>query len=173
MAETGIQLNPGSGGKTVDTETSPSSGFELQRIKLALGAVGFDDGDVSAANPLPTAAAGSIGGDYSANQPTPPKVGVAFGAGGPYAGYVIVATVPASASRLSIDVENNSGAQIAVMLDDGTAAAGSTPTNVTVFALAGGAGVGSQGGSWVSTVEKGRVQIYAPSSGAQVAVRVN
>lgn len=117
--------------------------------------------------------AGSAGRDASVNVPVLPVVGAGFGGAGPYANYVLVASVPANPSRLSIDVENMSGAQIAVVLDDGTAANGATPANATAFALAGGSATGAQGGSWVSLVEKGRVQIYAPSSSAFVAIRQN
>jgi hypothetical protein len=49
MAENGVTLNgvTVSGGKTVDTETSPVSGFEMQRVKLVTGAVGADAGDLT------------------------------------------------------------------------------------------------------------------------------
>ena len=117
--------------------------------------------------------AGSTGSNSSANAPTLPNVGAAFGSSGPYANYLLVATLAASTSRASVDVENTSGAQIAVVLDDGTAAAGAAPANASVFALASGSAVGAQGGSWVSQSEKGRVQIYAPASTAQVMVRQN
>ena len=134
-------------------------------------------GPVSSTNPLPVsgsvAQSGSIGADYSANKPALPNVGANFAAGGPFANYVSIVTVAASASRLSIDVENDSGAQIAIILDDGAAASGAAPNNASVFALGGGAGVGVQGGSWVSLIEKGRVQVYAPASTAQVAIRTN
>jgi len=126
-----------------------------------------------AGNPLAVAGAGSAGRDYSANAPALPNVGANFGAGGPYAGYALIASVPANASRIGLDVENLSGAPIAIVLDDGTAANGSAPANASVFALAGGAGVGAQGGSWVSQSEKGRVQVYAPAATAQVMVRQN
>jgi hypothetical protein len=134
-------------------------------------------GPASSANPVPVAPqpafTGSMGRDYSANQPAPPNVGVSFGASGPYANYVLIATAPANVSRFSIDVENTSGSQIVIVLDDGTASTGSVPNNASVFALAGGGSVGSQGGSWVSEVERGRVQVYAPSASAQVAIRQN
>jgi hypothetical protein len=83
---------------------------------------------------------------------------------------VLVATVAASTTRFNIDVENTSGAQIAIVRDDGTAAGGAAPVNASVFALAGGSSVGAQGGAWSSQTFKGRLQIYAPSSGAIVAV---
>lgn len=116
--------------------------------------------------------AGTSGADFSANRPTLPNVGAAFAASGPYASYVLVATVPANANRANIDIENTSGAQIAVIRDDGTAASAAPPANASVFALAGGAAAGQQGGSWTSATFKGRLQIYALSAAAQVAVMV-
>jgi hypothetical protein len=86
---------------------------------------------------------------------------------------VLIATVPANASRFSIDVENTSGSQITVLVDDGSAGTGSAPNNVSMIALSGGGSVGAQGGAWASLVEKGRVQVYAPSASAQVAIRQN
>lgn len=126
----------------------------------------------SPSNPLPVsfAAAGSTGLDFSVNAPPLPLVGNGFGAGGPYANYLLIRTVAASASRNTLDIENNSGAQIAILRDDGSASAGSAPNAATVFALAGGAGVGSQGGSWSTTSFKGRVQVFAPTATAQVAI---
>ena len=62
---------------------------------------------------------------------------------------------------------------IAVVRDDGTAAAAAAPTNASVFALAGGSIAGAQGGSWNSQTFKGRIQIYAPASTAQVAIFVD
>lgn len=107
--------------------------------------------------------------DYSANAPALPNVGANFAASGPYASYVLIATAPASSARHKIEVENLSGAQIAIVRDDGTAANGSAPVSATVFALSGGV-AGGQGGTWNSDTFKGRVQVYAPSSTAQVSV---
>ncbi|MEZ7525200.1 hypothetical protein [Burkholderia vietnamiensis] len=125
------------------------------------------------ANELEVNQAGSTGTDYSANKPTIPNVGAAFGASGPYANYVLVATVPALATRNNVDIENISGAQIAVVRDDGTAANGAAPANASVFALGGGASAGAQGGAWSSQTFKGRLQIYAPSAAAVVSVMVD
>ncbi|MGA2491846.1 MAG: hypothetical protein ABSF67_02720 [Roseiarcus sp.] len=113
---------------------------------------------------------GSAGVDYSANKPTLPNVGANFGATGIYANYVLIAAVPANPSRNEIEVENTSGAQIVIILDDGTAASGAQPNNATIKAYAGGASAGAQGGSWSSQAFKGRAQVYAPSASAQVAV---
>jgi hypothetical protein len=118
------------------------------------------------------AQAGSNGKDYSVNPPTLPSIGSNFGATGIYANYVLIATVPANPVRMNVDIENTSGAQIVIVRDDGTAAGGAPPLNSSVLALTGGTAVGAQGGSYVSQTFKGRLQIYAPSSSAQVAVFV-
>ncbi|MGF7131892.1 hypothetical protein P3T40_003375 [Paraburkholderia sp. EB58] len=115
----------------------------------------------------------AAGRDYSANKPALPAVGAAFGGSGPYANYVLVSTIPASTGRNNVDIENTSGAQIAVVRDDGTAAAGAAPNNASVFALVGGSAAGAQGGAWSSATFKGRLQIYAPVSTAIVSVMVD
>jgi hypothetical protein len=126
----------------------------------------------TSAAPLYVVDAGTTGLDYSANKPTLPNVGANFAASGPYASYILITTVPASATRNSVDIENTSGAQIAIIRDDGTAAAAAAPVNASVFALGGGSGAGAQGGAWSSQTFKGRLQIYSASSAAQVAVMV-
>lgn len=123
--------------------------------------------------PVSSTSTGSAGLDYSSNKPALPNVGAAFAATGPYASYVLVATVPASATRNNVDVENISGAQIAVVRDDGTATTGSAPNNASVFAIGGGIAAGAQGGGWTSQTFKGRLQIYALSSSAIVSVMVD
>ncbi len=119
------------------------------------------------------AATGTTGTDFSANKPTLPNIGANFAASGPYASYFLVATAAASATRNNIDIENISGAQIAIVRDDGTASGGAAPANASVFALGGGASAGAQGGSWSSTTFKGRIQVYAPASSAIVTVMVD
>lgn len=123
-------------------------------------------------NPLAVSATGtgSAGQDFSVNAPALPAVGSNFAASGPYANYLLIRTVAANPARNNLDIENNSGSQIAILRDDGSAAPGSAPANASIFALAGGAGIGSQGGSWSTTTFKGRTQIYAPTTTAQVAV---
>lgn len=109
--------------------------------------------------------------DWSANKPTLPNIGTAFAASGPYASYVLLATVPFNNARKLIEIENNSGAQIAIIRDPGDAVSGALPATATIFALGGGSGTGSQGGSWASSTFRGRVQVYGPAAGtAQVAV---
>jgi hypothetical protein len=114
---------------------------------------------------------GSTGLDFSANKPTIPVVANAtFSSTGIYAGYVLVATVTANTSRSNIDIENISGANIAVIRDDGAAANNAAANNASVFTLSGGLGSGSQGGSWTSATFKGRIQVYAPVSNAVVSI---
>ena len=123
---------------------------------------------------IPGTTASGLGRDASVNQPSLPVVGSNFGGSGPYANYALVKTIPADATRRLIDVENNSGAQIVIVRDDGTAATGAAPANASVFALAGGSGVGSQGGSFVSTTFGGRLQIYAPAATTpQIAILID
>lgn len=116
---------------------------------------------------------GSTGVDYSANAPAIPAVGASFAASGPYASYVLIKTIPALSTRANVDVENTSGAQILVIRDDGTAAAGSAPANASLIPLSTTGSAGQQGGSWASTTFRGRLQIYAPASTAQVAAFVD
>ena len=114
---------------------------------------------------LPTSQGGSTGTDYSANTPTLPNIGANFAASGPYASYVLVATVPAHTAGCLYFL-NASGAQIVVVTDDGTAASGTAPHNATAWPVAAGAGSGAQGSGadsqWCSF--KGRAQFYAPST---------
>ncbi|WP_143016606.1 hypothetical protein [Paraburkholderia phenazinium] len=138
----------------------------------AIKHVGVKNGNAADLNAT-VVSAGSVGQDHSANQPALPVVGQPFAAAGPYASYVLIATVPASPSRNNVDIENTSGAQIAVVRDDGTAASGAAPANASVFALGGGSAAGAQGGAWSSQTFKGRLQIYAPSSTAIVSVMVD
>ena len=52
------ELNPGSGGDIAAADDI--AGVKYQRIKLTLGADGVNDGDVSAANPVPVAGSLSV-----------------------------------------------------------------------------------------------------------------
>ena len=49
----GTTINLGQGGHIIDTEELPN-GRRGQRVKLAIGAVDADDGDVSSSNPMPS-----------------------------------------------------------------------------------------------------------------------
>lgn len=133
-------------------------------------------GQTTGANSLPVVIAsdygGSVGSDASANKPALPNIGANFSNAGPYANYVLIATV-AAATRNNVEIDNLSGSQIAVIRDDGTASGGSAPVNASVFALSPGSSPGAQGGSWSSRTFWGRLQIYALSSTAQVNVMVD
>ena len=62
MADSGVTTNPGTGGSVIDTEVIAARGARhIQRIKLALGDMDQDAGDVAADNPMPTVALGSGG----------------------------------------------------------------------------------------------------------------
>ena len=118
--------------------------------------------------------AGSVGLDYSTNQPAlPPVANPSFAASGPYASFGLIKTVPAAPGRLMVELMNNSTAQIVVVRDDGTAAVGQAPVNASVFSILPAAVAGQSGGSWRSSTFKGRLQIYAASGAAQVAVMVD
>jgi hypothetical protein len=118
----------------------------------------------SVSDPSFIASAGSTGTDFSANKPALPNVGANFAASGPYASYVLIRTVAANAARKVVEIANLTGAQIAVIRDDGTAATAAAPVNASVFALAGGVSAGEQGGGWSSATFRGRLQIYAPAA---------
>ncbi len=82
----------------------------------------------------------------------------------PMSGFVLLATIPASATRAAVEVQNQSAGAIQVIRDDGSATAGT----VSSILLAGGTAAGTQGGGWSSTTFKGRVLIYG-ASGSQVS----
>lgn len=107
---------------------------------------------------------GSTGSDASANKPTLPVLGANFGGTGPFANYVLVATLNLYPSRKQVEVGNATGAQIAVVLDDGTATAGQALATTSAFPLSGGAGPGIQGAGWIDQHFTGRVQVFAPSA---------
>jgi len=145
------------GGSNIVTGTG-ASGAGVPRVTVSSDSV------------HPVSMAGSTGTDNSVNKPALPNVGANFAGSGPYANYALVATAPANAARKNIDIENVSGAQIAIVRDDGTASPGAQPANASVFALGGGSSAGAQGGSWSSQTFQGRIQVYAPSSTAIVSI---
>jgi hypothetical protein len=109
--------------------------------------------------------------DYSANKPTLPAIGAAFGSSAPYANYVLLGTVPADQGRQFLSIQNLSTGLVVLVLDDGTTAVGSVPTatKATVESLAAASVAGGPGGGVYQDHFQGRVQIYAPSAAAQVA----
>jgi hypothetical protein len=94
--------------------------------------------------------AGTTGADYSAS---PPAV--------PIAGFVLLASLPATPTRAYVEIQNQSAGPIQIVRDDGTG------TNQSSLLLASG-GANAQGGGWSSTTFKGRVRVYG-ASGSQVS----
>ena len=152
-------------GNVADAAWVSGNGSAIALLKASVGAL---------LNPptTPITSKGTVGTDASLNKPGLPNVGANFATSGNiYANYLYLGVIAASTSRNEVEVVKTSGAQIVLILDDGTAASGAAPANASVFALGGGSGAGSQGGAWQSSIFKGRVQIYAASSSAQVLAR--
>jgi hypothetical protein len=119
-----------------------------QAVSISNGSVGVDLSSPANRAFLPSAIGATVGTSI-------------YGGSGPFAAYVLVDNnAPANLSRANIDVENISGAQVVVVRDDGTAAAGSAPVNASWFLLAGGGTGPSQGGAWSSTTFRGRIQLW-------------
>lgn len=97
---------------------------------------------VRGTNGLPVAYAGGTGTDYSVNAALVP-----------IAGLVLLTTVPVLATRTHVEVQNQSGASIQLVRDDG---AGANQTSI----MLGTGGPGAQGGMWGSYTFKGRVRVY-------------
>jgi hypothetical protein len=91
------------------------------------------------------------GGDFSANA-----------AAIPMATFVLLATIPKTSGRVSVQVQNQSAAVIQVVRDDGVGG------NQTTILLSPGSGAATQGGLWASDTFKGRIRVYG-ASGAQVS----
>jgi hypothetical protein len=101
---------------------------------------------VTATHGLPVLQAGGTGTDYSVNAATIPM-----------AGLVLLVTIPATATRAYIEIQNQSAAQLQMVRDDGAGA------NQTSILLASGGAAGAQGAGWSSATFKGRVRVYGPS----------
>lgn len=93
--------------------------------------------------------AGSTGTDYSASAATVPT-------GTP------LVTIPATAGRAFVEVQNQSVGNLQLVRDDGTGA------NQTTIIMAPAATAGGQGGGWSSATFKGRIRVFG-AAGAQVA----
>lgn len=99
MADAGVTTNPGVGGPVIDTETNAGrGGMQTQRVKLALGDIDTDAGDVAIDNPMPTAAIGSQN--------------IATGQG--TAGTSPALAIAARSGRFRVTIENNSNDPIAL-----------------------------------------------------------
>lgn len=97
-----------------------------------------------------TTALGGIGTDYSANKPSLPAD--------------LLATVPATPARNSVEIQNDSADPLAVVLDDGSGG------QVSIWILGPIPATGPRA-EWRSQTFKGRVQVYGASPTDQVAVR--
>jgi hypothetical protein len=85
-------------------------------------------------------------GDYSANA-------IAI----PLSGYTLLATIPVTAGRSFVEVQNQGPTQIQIVRDNG---AGGSQTSI----LVGSGGIaGTQGGDWSSSTFKGRIRVYGPA----------
>lgn len=83
-------LNPGTGGDVIATEDIV--GVKIQRVKMVLGAVDSDDGDVSTVNPVPVS-----GIFFQSTQPVSGTVNVGnFPATQPISGTVNIGNLPAT-----------------------------------------------------------------------------
>lgn len=90
--------------------------------------------------------------DYSANPPAiPPDNSPTT---------PLLLTIPANATRSSVEIQNQSAAQLQLVRDDG---AGNQITSIILT----GVGAGQQGGGWSSVDFKGRIRVYGPL-GSQV-----
>jgi len=147
MGPTSMPVLDGAGNRRDIAQEEAASGIRTPRYAPEVGgkAVGSD-------NPLPvefpdgvtTKPAGGTGYDYSANGLTTP------------AG-ILLATVPANDSRLHVEVQNQSAADVTLVRDDGANGQRS------VIVLATGGAVGAQGGGWASSTFRGRVRVYGPT----------
>lgn len=116
--------------------------------------------------PMPTAEAGSVGADWSANAPAGPGNATSFTFNGVTVN--LLQTIAANPSRKSIEINNTTGANVVVVIDDGHNTAGS----VGLFPLAPGASANTQGGDLTLTDELGRVRVFG-TTGTFCFVREN
>jgi len=171
MADSGVPLNVGSGGKVVDTETLSPRGFDVQRVKIVTGNVDVDGGDTSPTNPLSVEL-------YDANNnpfPVPPPLtndapgamSIVGDPSGPYAGVNILEAVMDSGTGEALNVRifnpEKRDAQNATILSDAPApiniygalnqfividTTGYESINITTQALAGNITCSNDGVTW-------------------------
>ena len=116
--------------------------------------------------------------DYSSNQPTLPVLGATtYSYNGVTFNLLTASTIPAvlpsnpSAQRGEVEIQNQSSGDILIIMDDGSAAIGGVLAAASLEVLGPGQGTGKQGGGWSSSIVQGRIQIFAPSTTAQVMAR--
>lgn len=157
-------LNPGTGGDIIATEEI--GGAKLQRIKLAIGALDADDGDVSAANPIPV-----TGTFFQATQPVSGTVNVGnFPATQPVSGTVNVGNFPAS-QAVTGTVTADQGGTWYVQSINSTLTVNSTNAS-NFLATVSGTVAATQSGSW--TVQQSNASNFLSTvSGTVTAVQSN
>lgn len=94
---------------------------------------------------------GSTGLDHSANQPALLTN--------------LLGTAAVNASRANVEVQNQSGDTIQVVLDDGAG------NNLSIFLLGSGIAAGNQGANWNDNTFKGRVRVFGPNANDQMMLR--
>lgn len=185
MADNFVQIAPDSTGKQIDSQSLLNSGgATVHRQTVTLG----DGSNINAVQTVRQGASaavaadsmaivgirpdsgGTTGLDNSANPPAWPTIGSNFGGSGTYAGWFLLATVPANPSRLNVTADNMSSQQVLVLRDDGTATSGGSPANATAFILNPKVAVGPEGGHYESSTFRGRLQIYGASASQYVSI---
>ena len=119
MAKTKIPLNPGSGPLAVAVDRIAGDDFEL--VKLTLGAIGTDDGPVSATNPMPV----------KIDQTTPGTTNAVVSATKPYTNTANQSTAYTGTAGTSAAVNAATTQVIVILTTDGYIAFGSAPTATT------------------------------------------
>ena len=135
----GVTLNPGAGGAEIDTEQPSTRGLQIQRIKMVLGDVDADAGDVAKDNAMPVST--PVGtASFAAAQST---VGVSA------AILVAARTGAVGTGRAAVTIYNNGTATIYLGASGVTISTGfpivagngfTTNTTAAIYAISGTAG---------------------------------
>jgi hypothetical protein len=96
---------------------------------------------------------GDIGTDRSSNIPTGPGTNSTFTYNG--STLTLLLTFQANTLRKQCEINNTTGSQIVIVLDDGN----NTTANTSLLPIASTTAY-AQGGSWTSNVEQGRIRVY-------------
>lgn len=189
MVDSTIQIFPQSTGPLVDCQLLTNASAQLVNRQtvctgdpLSIGSIqtvragstNAIQSDGAAVVLLRPDGLGSVGVDYSANEPAFPNIGAAqFPNSGPYALWFLLTTVPANQTRAKIMIDNMSTGPMLVLFDDGTALAGTQPNNSTAFILNPKVTTGPEGGHFESTTKRGRAQIYSASNTSWVSASID
>ena len=124
---------------------------------------------VNAGNPMPVLVPGSVVVTATASLPvvSAGSTGTAYNsataASIPISGYSLLLTIPVTAARNYVEVQNQSTDLVQVVRDDGAG------NNQVSIMLASASVSGGQGGGWSSSTFKGRIRVYATNATDQVA----